>query len=998
MNNLKYNLLDDNAIDISIEGNDLLGNDIYADMLVDIVEDESKDNNIETVALTGPWGSGKSSIINSFKSKLAGRKINGKNIRVEVYNAWKYSKDDFRKAFLIDAEKDTHKKKELEKSLYLEVTSSKYTFRDMNKWVRLIIVLGFLLTIAIAICLFGCSGLAELIQGILNIAGISIAGAAIWMIKAIISEEQVTYVKKFSTHDFSRKFGEIINKSEEFNVFIIDDLDRCRADQALDILEIIHSYLKNSETNNYIFIVPIDQNRLSDHLKNARNFDNTATEQYFNKIFDIQVDIQNPGRMNLYEMLKDLNEQNNFKFSSFSLSIIADFLVNTPRDVKKHLNRINTERMLFDSESRMTFRKKLSDKEIVKLYTLKNVWKENYESLINKYNLFDDINQELISLSENNKDNEDESSAQFKRFVTSTKSIDISEIKHYEYFRVEDMPQITLLNAVMDNDLDMITHKSDAGEWSMDDIASAVIYLYDVYVIERNLGKEYIWSIASTYLWIIEKDEHIGNHLIAELDFRELIASLETAHLQFQVEEQGQLKTTECWEMLNEQVAKCVYDNSEKTFIRDNIGFLLDTLISTGQITLVTMLLRVDTEKDILQYQNKKRADLISFAVNSGEANDILLAKALCDCDFENIDEETIDRIIDYDYRSTIIVISLKMPILLSGKFTQILENLKIEDFISQNPASFEDDEFEQCEQFILELCENCKTKISDAINQIISNYENEICRFVENIASQAETKKLENILSMLLQILTFADESQSHMTRVFELLNIINRYGRYRSAMYGAIDQVHSLELRANLIVSLAGLTNFDEKITDILFNESDSNNYLTESMEHIFAVIQNKANQTRNIKNVAEVCFNYDYASGYFLNNCWKLNHAMFERCIDVMDINNILSRKELMEHIKCKQTSVKERLIDKIDNFEQCETLYQYVPHNQFRKKYHQKTRQIIDNASNCDLLYRIHNNENTDYDELRWIYEKMERDFPNSDRKPFTKIPWSAYNRD
>lgn len=998
MNNLKYNLLDDNAIDISIEGNDLLGNDIYADMLVDIVEDESKDNNVETVALTGPWGAGKSSIINSFKSKLAGRKINGKNIRVEVYNAWKYSKDDFRKAFLIDAEKDTHKKKELEKSLYLEVTSSKYTFRDMNKWVSLIIALGFLLTIAIAICLFGCSGLAELIQGILNIAGISIAGVAIWMIKAIISEEQVTYVKKFSTHDFSRKFGEIIKKSEEFNVFIIDDLDRCRADQALDILEIIHSYLKNSETNNYIFIVPIDQNRLSEHLKNARNFDNTATEQYFNKIFDIQVDIQNPGRMNLYEMLKNLNEQNNFKFSSFSLSIIADFLVNTPRDVKKHLNRINTERMLFDSESGKTFRKKLSDKEIVKLYTLKNVWKENYESLINKYNLFDDINQELISLSENNKNNEDESSAQFKRFVTSTKSIDISEIKHYEYFRVEDMPQITLLNAVMDNALDIITHKSDAGEWSMDEIASAVIYLYDVYVIERNLGKEYIWSIASTYLWIIEKDEHIGNHLIAELDFRELIASLETAHLQFQVEEQGQLKTTECWEMLNEQVAKCVYDNSEKTFIRDNIGFLLDTLISTGQITLLTMLLRVDTEKDILQYQNKKRADLISFAVNSGEANDILLAKALCDCDFENIDEETIDRIIDYDYRSTIIVISLKMPILLSGKFTQILENLKIEDFISQNPASFEDDEFEQCEQFILELCENCKTKISDDINQIISNYKNEVYRFVENIASQSETKKLENILSMLLQILTFADESQDHMTRVFELLNIINKSGRYRSAMYGVIDQVHSLELRANLIVSLAGLTNFDEKITDILFKESDSNNYLTESMEHIFAVIQNKANQTRNIKNVAEVYFNYDYASGYFLNNCWKLNHAMFERCIDVMDINNILSRKELMEHIKCKQTSVKERLIDKIDNFEQCEILYQYVPHNQFRKEYHQKTRQIIDNASNCDLLYRIHNNKYTDCDELRWISEKIERDFPNSDREPFTKIPWSAYNRD
>lgn len=48
MDNLKYNLLDDNAIDIGVEGNDLLENVIYAD----IVEDESKDNNVETVALT----------------------------------------------------------------------------------------------------------------------------------------------------------------------------------------------------------------------------------------------------------------------------------------------------------------------------------------------------------------------------------------------------------------------------------------------------------------------------------------------------------------------------------------------------------------------------------------------------------------------------------------------------------------------------------------------------------------------------------------------------------------------------------------------------------------------------------------------------------------------------------------------------------------------------------------------------------------------------------
>lgn len=996
MDNLKYKLLDDNAIDIGVEGNDLLGNEIYADMLVDIVEDESKDNNVETVALTGPWGAGKSSIINSFRTKLVGKKLNGKNVRVEVYNAWKYSKDDFRKAFLIDAEKNPDKKKELEKSLYLEVTSSKYTFRNFR------IVFGFIAAVliiaVIGIYILGSNGLAELVQNILNIAGIGIATAAVWMIKAVISEEQVTYIKEFSTYDFSRKFEEIIKKSEEFNIFIIDDLDRCRAEQALDILEITHSYLKNSETSNYVFIVPIDQKRLSEHLKNDRKLDNAATEQYFNKIFDIQVDIQNPGRLNLYEMLKKLNEQNNFGFSSFSLSIMADFLVNTPRDVKKHLNRINTERMLFDNESGSEIRRKLSDEEIVKMYTLKNVWRETYETLINGYNLYDDVNEELVSISKSKADSESECDAQFKRFVTSTKSIDISGIKYYEYFRVEDMPQTVLLNAVLDNDLDTISTRAESGEWSMNEISSAVKYLYDVYVIERELGKEFIWSITSTYLWIIEKDESTGQRLVKELDFRKLIASLKDAHLQFTDEERISLKTSETWSMVNEQIAGCVYDNSEKEFIKNNIGFLLDALISTKQVTLVTMLLKVDAEKDVLKYQKRKRADLIRYAINSGDVNDILMAEALSDCDRDNLDEQTVDRIISDDNRSTIVAISSKMPELLSGKFEQILENLKIETFISQNPVSWDDDEFEQIEQYILELCLNCNTEISGDIAEIVSKYKSEIDRFAENIASQAEDEKLGDILGMLLQIVLVADESQNYMTHVFEILRILNKHGRYRSVMFDVVNRVRSSELKANLIVSLAGLTNFDEKICDIIFDESDSNDYFAESLEYIFNIIKNKSNQTLNVEKVAGVPFNYSAAAGYFLNNCWKFNSVLLERCLDIMDIDDILARDELMEHIKSKQQKVKEKLIEKIDNFDQCEILYRYVPHNHFKKKYHNKLHSIIDNAPNYDLLYRIHDNPYTDADELRWIAEKIERDFPNCDKEPFTRIPWSAYKQD
>lgn len=996
MDNLKYKLLDDNAIDIGVEGNDLLGNEIYADMLVDIVEDESKDNNVETVALTGPWGAGKSSIINSFRTKLVGKKLNGKNVRVEVYNAWKYSKDDFRKAFLIDAEKDSVKKEELERSLYLEITYSKYTFRNTKKVFSFIAAVGII--VIIGICILGSNGLVNLVQSMLNIAGISIAGAAVWMIKAIISEKNETYVKQFSTHDFSKKFGEIIKESEEFNIFIIDDLDRCRAEQALDILEIIHSYLKNSETSNYIFIVPIDQKRLSEHLKNDRNLDNTATEQYFNKIFDIQVDIQNPGRLNLYEMLKKLNEQNNFGFSSFSLSIMADFLVNTPRDVKKHLNRINTERMLFDNESGSEFRRKLSDEEIVKMYTLKNVWRETYETLINGYKLYDDVNEELVSLSKRKADSKSESNAQFKRFVTSTKSIDISGIKYYEYFRVEDMPQTVLLNAVLDNDLDTISTRAESGEWSMNEISSAVKYLYDVYVIERELGKEYIWSITSTYLWIIEKDESMGQRLVTELDFRNLIASLEDAHLKFTGEEESGLKTSEAWSMVNEQIAGCVYDNSEKEFIKNNIGFLLDILISTEQVTLVTMLLKVDTEKDILKYQKRKRDELIRYVINTGDVNDILLAEAIGDCDSGNLDEQMVDRIISDDNRNTIVTISSKMPELLSGKFRPILENLKIETFISQNPVSWENDEFERIEQYILELCRNCNTEISGDIEEIVSRYKSEIDRFAENIASQAEDEKLGDILGMLLQIVLVADESQDYMTRVFEILRILNKHGRYRSVMFDVVNRVHSSELKANLIVSLAGLTNFDEKICDIIYDEADSNDTFVRSMEYIFEIIDSKSNKKVHIEKIADVTFNYSAATGYFLNNCWKFNNVLLEHCLDIMDLDDILARDALMEHIKIKSETVKVKLIEKINSFEQCELLYKYIPHDQFLKQYHNKLHSIIDNAPNLDILYRIHQNPYTDADELRWIAKKIISDFPNSDKEPFTRIAWTAYKQE
>ena len=92
-NKLKYRLLEDHAIDFN-DNTDLLNSTIYVDLLEETVEEAANKNGVETIGLVGGWGSGKSSILESYKNRIQGRKINGKNVRIQTFNAWKYAKDE----------------------------------------------------------------------------------------------------------------------------------------------------------------------------------------------------------------------------------------------------------------------------------------------------------------------------------------------------------------------------------------------------------------------------------------------------------------------------------------------------------------------------------------------------------------------------------------------------------------------------------------------------------------------------------------------------------------------------------------------------------------------------------------------------------------------------------------------------------------------------------------------------------------------------------------
>ena len=204
---MKYKLLEDSPIDITEEGQDLLNNQQYVDMLTEMIQEEAKDDNVETIALVGSWGSGKSSIINAVCEKIRKIKINNREPRIETYNAWKYSKDDFRKAFLIDAEEDKKGKEQLENELYKEVTTSRFTLRSSKLLITIMgLVVVFLLIIALCTSF---EHLLECIYAVLSLLGISLAVAVAYAIKALVSNEQTTIIKSFSSHDFSER-GQVL--------------------------------------------------------------------------------------------------------------------------------------------------------------------------------------------------------------------------------------------------------------------------------------------------------------------------------------------------------------------------------------------------------------------------------------------------------------------------------------------------------------------------------------------------------------------------------------------------------------------------------------------------------------------------------------------------------------------------------------------------------------------------------------------------------------------
>ena len=139
--------------------NDPFNHEGYADALTKIVSD-NKERGPMVIGLLGPWGCGKSSIINLVKQKIDMEKYS-----FVYFNAWKYADDSFRRQFILESineliTDEAKRKKEIEKiqkRFVADVINEQCSWREIlnaNLKPNVRIISSFLLSLIIFIPFF----------------------------------------------------------------------------------------------------------------------------------------------------------------------------------------------------------------------------------------------------------------------------------------------------------------------------------------------------------------------------------------------------------------------------------------------------------------------------------------------------------------------------------------------------------------------------------------------------------------------------------------------------------------------------------------------------------------------------------------------------------------------------------------------------------------------------------------------------------------------------
>lgn len=402
--------------DDDLRKKDYLGNLQYAEILEYKVEEYFNSDNSKPlyIALTGTWGSGKTTVANTVIEKF---ESDGKNnIHIFRYDSWKYEGDSFRRTFTNSILKqsglnqNSSEVKQIKNEMYEDKSIETQSFieriklskhKDTSYYSKPAIIGACILT-AVSVVLSILIPDKIIYAFCFAISLLSYLGA----LNMLYANVTYTTSKLFSPEQFYDSVKNILLKVKEKNkIFLIDNLDRCSEKELVETMSSIKGFFDLD--GKVVYIVPFDVEQFDKAFKNEY-------QRYAEKIFDYTIDIKENSKKNIIEFVDTLlNDFSNYKalFPNTTIDIISKSNCKTPRQILYICNSYITEYNLYVNKNKL----KPNDIQEEDLnYLMKyTILKINFKDLFNRIHLDIDIIRRLEFLAKGRNSYKDSAQKEF---------------------------------------------------------------------------------------------------------------------------------------------------------------------------------------------------------------------------------------------------------------------------------------------------------------------------------------------------------------------------------------------------------------------------------------------------------------------------------------------------------------------------------------------------------------------------------------------------------
>lgn len=354
----------------------------YVEALLKLIKNSMDNKRSFNIGLFGKWGVGKTSIINLLREQISKDKEIKDEVKMVVFNVWKYTKDSLRRQFLrfLDSDEGLNAKIGIED--LLEKSEQRSETKFSTRFTYILFLIG---VFTMGMVIFLLSNRVFKVN--------TIPSAIISIIITILGtlsktfERSTTKTTQFHRIDqpeqFEKEFKKIIQKARERwkkIIIVFDDLDRCSKDTIQETLTMIKTYLNE---NDCIYIIPCDDAGIKNHLIKTLGYKDYEANEFLKKFFQVSFRIPPFVEEDIFSFTCGLVDKAAFP-KEIEKVLVAAFW-ETPRRVKLFLNNLSFLRLVaFDKEKSKKIKKRLITNNLqflTKIEVIRERWPDLFKEI-----------------------------------------------------------------------------------------------------------------------------------------------------------------------------------------------------------------------------------------------------------------------------------------------------------------------------------------------------------------------------------------------------------------------------------------------------------------------------------------------------------------------------------------------------------------------------------------------------------------------------------------